>query len=173
MTNGPMPKLTHPAEQPEDVHSVDAAAALQWCIDRVGKPYQSTFQELLDGLLTSLRTGDPTFIGRNRPVDMVIHRLAVVTVKYMIRNHQTERLASVYPLAQFRCTLAQNPCQEARDLHGRIYGNTAERPDLPLKSCNVLDCACRYRLMTRRQALMQGQFYNESDGIARREDTAE
>lgn len=158
MSSGPMPELSYPAEKPEEIHSIDAAAALRYAIDRLGKEPSCSFTELLDGVLLALRSGDSTFIQRNRPVDMVIHRLAVATAKHMIRSHQVGRLTSVYPLAQFRCTLAQSPCAQARALHGTIYSSDADRPKLPLAGCNVLDCACRYRLMTTRQASLQGAF---------------
>lgn len=158
MSSGPMPELSYPVEKPEEIHSVDAAAALRYAIDRLGKEPSCSFTELLDGVLLALRSGDTTFIGRNRPIDMVIHRLAVATAKHMIRSHQVGRLTSLYPLAQFRCTLAQSPCEQARALHGTIFSSDADRPKLPLAGCNVLDCACRYRLMTTRQASLQGAF---------------
>ena len=161
MSNGPKPDLIHPVEQPEEISSVDAAAALDWSIERFGKTPSTSFTDMLDGVLASLRNSDPCFIGRNRPTDMVIHRLAVETAKNMVRDYQTERMSSVYPLAQFRCTLAQGPCAQARTLHGTIYPSEAERPKLPLAGCKVLDCACRYRLMTTRQAEMQGHLKRE------------
>lgn len=158
MTYGPKPDLTHPVEQPEEISSIDAAAALEWSISRFGKEPSTSFTDMLDGVLTSLRSSDPCFLGKNRPTDMIIHRLAVETAKNMVRDYQIERMASVYPLAQFRCTLAQGPCAQARTLHGTLYASDAERPKLPLSGCRVLDCACRYRLMTMRQAELQGQL---------------
>lgn len=166
MTNGPKPELTQPVEQPEEMSSVDAAAALAWSIERLDKQPSRGFTEMLEGVLISLRTSDPCFMGRNRPTDMMIHRLAVDTAKNMVRDYQTDRMASVYPLAQFRCTLAQGPCAQARTLHGTIFPSEAPRPKLPLPGCRVLSCACRYRLMTTRQAEMQGHLNREADGDA-------